>query len=51
MLIEAVMTIQRIIDEDGIPPKGPDGRRIPLGVAVDPTFSPSPQPVGLTVAP
>jgi NADH-quinone oxidoreductase subunit B len=31
MLIEGVMAIQRIIDEDRIPPKGPDGKRIPLG--------------------
>jgi NADH-quinone oxidoreductase subunit B len=49
MLIEGVMAIQRIIDEDGIPPKGPNGKRIPLGVAVQPTFRPSAQPVGLTV--
>lgn len=48
-LIEAVMTIQRIIDQDGIPPKGPDGKRIPLGVAVQPTHRVSPQPVGLTL--
>ena len=49
MLIEAVMTIQRIIDEDRIPPKGPNGKRRPLGVAVQPNYTPRPQPVGLTV--
>ena len=49
MLIEGVMAIQRIIDEDGIPPKGPDGKRVPLGVAVSPNYQPRPQPVGLTV--
>ncbi len=48
-LIEGVMKIQQIIDEDRIPPKGPDGRRLPLGVAVEPTFRPRAQPVGLTV--
>jgi NADH-quinone oxidoreductase subunit B len=47
-LIEGVMAIQRIIDEDRIPPKGPDGKRIPLGVAVQPTHSVTPQPVGVT---
>ncbi|MEM7622015.1 MAG: NADH-quinone oxidoreductase subunit B family protein [Planctomycetota bacterium] len=49
MLIEGVMKIQSIIDEEGMPPQGPDGRRVPLGVAVEPTFNPKPQPVGLTV--
>ena len=49
MLIEAVMTIQRIIDEDRIPPKGPDGKRMPLGITVQPNYEPRPQPVGLTV--
>ena len=47
-LIEGVMAIQRIIDEDRIPPKGPDGKRIPLGVAVQPTHTVTPQPVGVT---
>ncbi len=47
-LIEGVMAIQRIIDEDRIPPKGPDGKRIPLGVAVQPTHAVTPQPVGVT---
>jgi NADH-quinone oxidoreductase subunit B len=47
-LIEGVMAIQRIIDEDRIPPTGPDGKRIPLGVAVQPTHRVTPQPVGVT---
>lgn len=49
MLIEGVMAIQRHIDEEGMPPKGPDGKRVPLGLAVEPTFRPSAQPVGLTL--
>ena len=44
-----MMTIQRMIDEERIPPKGPDGKRIPLGIAVQPNYTPRPQPVGLTV--
>lgn len=50
MLIEAVMAIQKIIDEDGMPPRGPDGRRIPLGIAVQPTHANTPQPVGVSVS-
>ena len=46
-LIEGVMAIQRHIDNDGIPPKGPDGRRIPLGIALNPTHAVKPQPVAL----
>ncbi len=46
-LIEGVMAIQRIVDRDGIPPKGPDGHRIPLGLAVEPTHTLRPQPVPL----
>lgn len=46
-LIEGVMAIQRHIDNDGIPPKGPDGRRIPLGIALNPTHAVRPQPVAL----
>ncbi len=49
MLIEGVMAIQRIIDEDGIPPKGPDGKRVPLGIAVQPATAAKPTTVGLTV--
>ncbi len=47
-LIEGVMAIQRIIDEDRIPPKGPGGKRVPLGIAVQPTHAVQPQPVGVT---
>src|SRR5688572_19502986 len=46
-LLEGVMAIQKIIDEHGLPPKG--GKRRPLAIAVEPTYSPAPQPVGLTV--
>ena len=46
-LIEGVMAIQRHIDNEGIPPKGPDGRRIPLGIALNPTHAVGPQPVAL----
>ena len=49
MLLEGIMAIQRIIDEQGIPPKGPSGRRVPLGIAVQPTHAVRPQPVGLTL--
>jgi len=50
MLIEAVIAIQKIIDEDGMPPRGPDGRRIPLGIAVQPNHATKPQPVGVSVS-
>ena len=46
-LIEAVMAIQRIIDEDRIPPAGPGGKRAPLGIAIEPSHAPAPQPVGV----
>ena len=47
-LIEGVMAIQRIVDEDGVPPRGPDGKRRPLNIAIEPTHAPRPQPVPLT---
>lgn len=47
-LIEAVMAIQRIIDEDNIP-RDPDGKRVPLNIAVEPTHVVKPQPVPVTV--
>lgn len=50
MLIEGVMAIQRIIDKDGLAPKGPNGRRVPLGLALEPNYEPQRQPVPLTVA-
>jgi len=46
-LIEGIMAIQRIVDQDGLPPKGP-GRR-PLRLAVEPSYSPSPQPMAVGV--
>ncbi|MEQ8843459.1 MAG: NADH-quinone oxidoreductase subunit NuoB [Phycisphaerales bacterium] len=49
MLLEGIMAIQRIIDQDGIPPKGPNGKRVPLGIAVQPTHENTPQPVGVRV--
>ncbi len=48
MLIEGIMAIQRIIDNEGIPPKGPDGKRVPLGIALQPSAAKA-RPVGLTV--
>jgi hypothetical protein len=36
------MAIQRIIDEDGLPP---EGRRRPLQLAVEPSYNPAAQPV------
>ena len=48
MLIEGIMAIQRIIDNEGIPPKGPDGKRVPLGIALQPSLA-RVKPVGLTV--
>ena len=46
-LLEGIMAIQRIIDQDGMPPPG--GKRAPLGITVQPSYVPRPQPVGLTV--
>lgn len=45
-LIEGIMAIQRIIDEDGLPPSG--GHRRPLQIAIEPTYQPKPQPVPIT---
>ena len=47
MLIEGIMAIQRHIDQEGLPPPG--GKRVPLGLTVEPTHVVRPQPVGLTV--
>jgi hypothetical protein len=41
------MAIQRMIDEDRIPPKGPDGKRVPANIVLAPTHRPSAQPVAL----
>jgi len=48
MLIEGIMAIQRIIDNEGIPPKGPGGKRVPLGIALQASAA-RVKPVGLTV--
>jgi NADH-quinone oxidoreductase subunit B len=45
-LIEGIMAIQRIIDEDGLPPAG---RRSPLQLALEPSFRPAAQPVGIPI--
>jgi NADH-quinone oxidoreductase subunit B len=46
-LIEGVMAIQRHIDQEGMPPPG--GKRVPLGLVLQPTHGVRPQPVGLTL--
>ena len=46
-LIEGIMTIQHIIDRDGLPPTGTT--RGPLRIALPPTHTVQPQPVPLTV--
>ncbi len=50
-LLEGLMAIQRIVDEDRMPPRGPGGKRLPLNIAVQPTHTvrPQPIPVPLTV--
>jgi NADH-quinone oxidoreductase subunit B len=48
-LIEGVMAIQRIIDNEGIPPRFRGGKRIGLGIALQPgTHEVRPQPLGLS---
>ncbi len=46
-LIEGIMAIQRHIDQEGMPPTG--GKRVPLGLVVEPSHVVRPQPVGVTV--
>ena len=48
MLLEGIMTIQRLIDQDNIPYDG-EGRRLPLKVALEPTYRPQPQPADVTI--
>ena len=48
MLLEGVMTIQRIVDKDNIPYDG-EGRRLPLNIAMEPTWRTGEQPMDLTV--
>jgi hypothetical protein len=46
MLIEGIMAIQRIIDNEGLPPPG--GKRVPLGIALQPAPAKA-KAVGITV--
>lgn len=48
MLIEGIMAIQRMIDRDNIP-YDDQGKRIPLQIAVAPTYEPRAQPVEISV--
>lgn len=48
-LLEGIMAIQRHIDNEGIPPRIQGGKRVGLGLAVAPNYTPRPQPVGLGV--
>ncbi|MEM1328962.1 MAG: NADH-quinone oxidoreductase subunit B family protein [Planctomycetota bacterium] len=48
-LLEGCMAIHRIIEQDGMPPRGPDGKRIPLGLTVAPNHPVRQQPVGVRV--
>lgn len=47
-LLEGIMAIQRYIETEGMPPMQ-GGKRVGLGLAVQPNHAPKPQPVGLTV--
>ena len=48
MLLEGIMAIQRIIDEENIPYDG-DGKRLPLDIAMQPTYQPRPQPSEISI--
>ena len=48
-LLEGLMTIQRIVDQDRLLPRGPDGARQPLRIALAPTHTVRSQPTPLTV--
>lgn len=45
MLLEGVMAIQRLIDQEGLPP---DRLRRPLNLRLEPAYRPLPQPQALT---
>jgi NADH-quinone oxidoreductase subunit B len=49
-LIEGIMAIQRIVDNDQIPPRFQGGKRVGLGLAVAPSHTVRPQPVGVSVS-
>ncbi|MGD9690651.1 MAG: NADH-quinone oxidoreductase subunit B [Phycisphaerales bacterium] len=44
-LLEGIMAIQRHIDQEGLPPPGGGGKRVPLGLVVEPSHQVRPQPV------
>jgi NADH-quinone oxidoreductase subunit B len=44
-LMEGIMTIQKIVDRDGLPP----AKRKPLQISIQPTHDVRPQPVPLTI--
>lgn len=48
MLIEGIMALQRIIDQENVP-KDPNGKRLPLNIAIQPNFEPSSQPVDVSI--
>jgi NADH-quinone oxidoreductase subunit B len=48
MLIEGIMAIQRLIDQDNVP-YGPDGKRRPLEIALEPNYEPRGQPMDVSV--
>src|ERR1700749_2809271 len=45
-LIEGIMRLQRIIDNEGLPPSG---QRRPLQLALQPDYKPAPQPAGIPI--
>ena len=48
MLIEGIMAIQRVIDNDQIP-RDPNGKRLPLQIALQPNYRPRVQPAPVTI--
>ena len=48
-LLEGCMAIQKIIDKEGIPERGPDGERVPLGIALPNPAPARPAPVAVGV--
>ncbi|MBL0870123.1 MAG: NADH-quinone oxidoreductase subunit B [Phycisphaerales bacterium] len=48
-LIEGIMAIQRIVESENIPPRFQGGKRVGLGLAVQPNYNPRPQPIGVSV--
>ena len=48
MLIEGIMAIQRIIDQDNIP-FDDQGKRVPLKLALEPTYQPRAQPIEVSI--